>query len=96
MAKRGSTIAARPIGQRAKPRPSECADLAAQRIRLFEALGIIEVSRHALASRLTTLDEHSAIDALKVAYRIVDDVARALEKNESAPVGEQSASEPSS
>jgi hypothetical protein len=51
-----------------------------QRNRLFEALGIIEVSRHALASKLTTLDEESVIDALKAACRIVSDVAEALEK----------------
>ena len=51
-----------------------------QRKRLFEALGIIEVSRHALASKLTTLDEESVIDALNVACRIVSDVAEALEK----------------
>jgi hypothetical protein len=51
----------------------------AQRFRLFEALGIIEVTRHALASKLTTLNEESVIDALKAAYRIVNDVAEALE-----------------
>lgn len=95
MAKRGST-AAQPARQRREPPSSECAEVAAQRVRLFEALGIIEVTRHALASKLTTLDEHSVIDALKAAYRIVDDVAGALERNESAPAGEQSASEPSS
>lgn len=51
-----------------------------QRNRLFEALGIIEVSRHALVSKLTTLDEESVIDALKAACRLVSDVAEALEK----------------
>ena len=50
-----------------------------QRKRLFEALGIIEVSRHALASKLTPLNEDSVIDALKAAYRIVSGVAEALE-----------------
>jgi hypothetical protein len=93
MAKRGSRTAG-PAGR--EPPSSGCGELADQRDRLFEALGIIEVARHALASRLTKLDEHSVIDALKAAYRIVDDVACALEKNESAPVAEQSASEPSS
>jgi hypothetical protein len=53
--------------------------LEVQRLRLFEALGIIEVSRHALASKLTTLDEDSVIDALKAAYRILDEVAGTLE-----------------
>jgi hypothetical protein len=53
--------------------------IAVQRKRLFEALGIIDVSRHALASKLTTLDEESVIDALNAAYRIVGDVAEALE-----------------
>jgi hypothetical protein len=83
MAKRGST-AARPARQRGEPASSGWAEVAAQRVRLFEALGIIEVTRHALASKLTTLDEHSVIDALKAAYSIVDDVAAALEKGESA------------
>ncbi len=82
MAKRGST-ATQSARQRPEPRSAGCADVAAQRVRLFEALGIIEVSRHALASKLTTLDEHSVIDALKAAYSIVDDVAAALEKGES-------------
>lgn len=50
-----------------------------QRVRLFEALGIIEVSRHALASKLVTLDEESVIDALRALYRIVNDVAGDLE-----------------
>jgi hypothetical protein len=83
MAKRGST-AAPPARQRGKQASSERAGVAAQRVRLFEALGIIEVTRHALASKLTTLDEHSVIDALKAAYSIIDDVAAALEKGESA------------
>src|SRR5688572_22335359 len=42
-----------------------------QRVRLFEALGIVEVSRHALASKLVTLDEESVIDALRAVYRII-------------------------
>jgi hypothetical protein len=83
MAKRGSTTA-QPSRQRREPPSGKCAEVAAQRVRLFEALGIIEVTRHALASKLTTLGEHSVIDALKVAYSIVDDVAAALEKGESA------------
>ncbi len=58
---------------------AEGVSIEVQRKRLFEALGIIEVSRHALASKLTTLDEESVIDALTVAYRIVGDVAEALE-----------------
>lgn len=89
MAKRGSA-AAQPARQRREPPSSECAEVATQRVLLFEALGIIEVTRHALASKLTTLDEDSVIDALKAAYRIVDDVAGALERYESAPAGEQS------
>lgn len=51
-----------------------------QRVRLFEALGIVEVSRHALASKLVTLDEESVIDALRAAYRIINDVAEGLER----------------
>jgi hypothetical protein len=64
-----------------------------QRNRLFEALGIIEVSRHALASKLTTLDEESVIDALKAAYRIVSDVAEALEKPSDRGASAHSAAE---
>jgi hypothetical protein len=51
-----------------------------QRVRLFEALGIVELSRHALASKLVTLDEESVIDALRAAYRIINDVAEGLER----------------
>lgn len=80
MAKRGST-AAQPARQRREQPSSACSGVVAHRVRLFEALGIIEVTRHALASKLTTLDEHSVIDALKAAYRVVDDVAAALEES---------------
>lgn len=52
------------------------------RVRLFEALGIIEVSRHALASKLVTLDEESIMDALRATYRIINDVAEALERGD--------------
>ncbi len=84
MAKRGSTAEQSARETRAVPE-SRQDGLADKRTRLFEALGIIEVTRHALASKLTTLDEHSVIDALKAAYRIIDDVAGALERSESAP-----------
>jgi hypothetical protein len=49
------------------------------RVRLFQALGIIDVCRHALASKLITLDEESVMEALRTAYQIVNDVAEALE-----------------
>ena len=64
-----------------------------QRNRLFEALAIIEVSRHALASKLTTLDEESVIDALKAACNIVSDVAEALEKSSDRGASAHSAAE---
>ena len=67
--------------------------LEVQRKRLFEALGIIEVSRHALVSKLTTLDEESVIDALKVACRIVSDVAEALENPADQSASTRSAAE---
>jgi len=70
-------------GRRAKRRgrlPRQDVFIEFQRVRLFEALGIIEVSRHALASKLTTLDEESVMDALRAVYRIVNDVAEALER----------------
>jgi len=63
----------------------EGAEVAALRVLLSEVAGIIEVSRHALASDLATLDGQSVIDALNVAYRIVDGGAEALEKGESPP-----------
>ena len=50
------------------------------RVRLFEVLGIIEVSRHALASKLVTLDEESVMDALRAASRIINEVAEGLER----------------
>lgn len=51
-----------------------------QRVRLFEALGIVEVCRHAMASKLVTLDEESVMDALRAAYRIINEVAEGLER----------------
>ena len=59
-------------------------NLEIQRARLFEALGIIEVSRHALATKLTTLDEDSVIDALKAASQILSEVAGAIATREAA------------
>ena len=50
-----------------------------QRVRLFEALGIVEVCRHALASKLVTLDEESVMEALRAASRIINEVAEGLE-----------------
>jgi hypothetical protein len=64
-------------------RPHSSTKLQLQRLRLFEALGIIEVSRHALATKLVGLDEDSVIEALRAAYRIVDDVAGELELSNS-------------
>lgn len=75
MAKRNST--ARPprnLG-RARNEPGQLED---ERRRLFEAIGIIQTSRHALASLLEDLDETSVIDALQAAATIIDGVAAAL------------------
>jgi hypothetical protein len=77
MAKRESK-SKRNVKRRGRP-PRQDVFIEFQRVRLFEALGIIEVSRHALASKLTTLDEESVMDALRAVYRIVNDVAEALE-----------------
>lgn len=79
MAKRESR-SHRKVKRNAPRRVLQPALIEFQRARLFEALGIIEVSRHALASKLVTLDEEDVIDALRAAYGIIDDVAEALEK----------------
>jgi len=52
------------------------------RRRLFEAAGIVTVTRHALGSNLDGLDEESVIDALAAAARIIGDVAGALERSQ--------------
>jgi hypothetical protein len=51
----------------------------ALRRQLFEAAGIVTVTRYALASNLEGLDEESVIDALSAVAKIIDDVAEALE-----------------
>lgn len=79
MAKRNSR-SKRKRSRKAPSRVRQDVVIEFQRVRLFEALGIIEVSRHALASKLVTLDEESVIDALRAAYGIVNDVAEALEE----------------
>lgn len=75
-AKLRTAKAARTSGQRANDLRDR--RLEVQRTRLFEALGIVQVSRHALDSQLLGLDEISVINALQVACRLVDDVASAL------------------
>ena len=57
---------------------NESRQLEDERRRLFEAIGIIQTSRHALASLLEDLDETSVIDALQAASTIIDGVAAAL------------------
>ena len=79
MAKRKSR-SDRKVKQKAPRRVQQDMIIEFQRVRLFEALGIVEVSRHALASKLVTLDEESVIDALRAVYRIINDVAEALER----------------
>jgi len=49
------------------------------RVRLFQVLGIVMVCRHALASKLVTLDEESVMEALRAASRIVSEVVEGLE-----------------
>jgi hypothetical protein len=49
-----------------------------QRPRLFEAAGIIAVSRAALATNLEGLSNESIIDALAAAAKLIDNVAAAL------------------
>lgn len=51
----------------------------AQRQRLFNAAGVIAVTRYAIASKLNGLDESTVLNALQVAGQLVDDVAAALE-----------------
>jgi hypothetical protein len=49
-----------------------------QRPRLFEAAGIIAVSRAALATKLEGLSDESIIDALAAAATLIEGVAAAL------------------
>jgi len=51
----------------------------ALRQQLFEAAGIVTVTRYALTSKLEGLTEDSIIDALAAVTKIIDDVAAALE-----------------
>ena len=51
----------------------------AMRRQLFQAAGIVTVTRHSLASNLEGLDNESAIDALAAAASIIDEVAGELE-----------------
>jgi DNA repair ATPase RecN len=77
MAKRNSTsklLLSRNLGQAR----DESRQLEDERKRLFEAIGIIQTSRHALASLLEDLDQTSVIDALQAASTIIDGVAAAL------------------
>lgn len=77
MAKRNST--SKPRLSRNRERSSdESRLLEDERRRLFEAIGIIQTSRHALTSLLEDLDETSVIDALRAASTIIDGVAAAL------------------
>jgi hypothetical protein len=77
MAKRDSK-SKRKVKRRGRP-PRQDLFIEFHRVRLFGALGIIDVCRHALASKLITLDEESVMEALRAAYRIINDVAEALE-----------------
>jgi hypothetical protein len=54
-------------------------DAEAQRVKLFQAQGIVEVVRYSVDSRLEGLHETAITHALQVASRIIDDVAAALE-----------------
>lgn len=77
MAKRNSTSKLR-LSRNLGHAGSESRQLEDERKRLFEAIGIIQTSRHALASLLEDLDETSVIDALQAASTIIDGVAAAL------------------
>ena len=50
-----------------------------QRRRLFQAQGIVELARFAVASRLEGLDETAIIDALQAASTLIGDACSALE-----------------
>lgn len=54
-------------------------DLGMLRARLFEAQGIVQLARFAVASQLENLDETAVINALEVASRIIDEIASKLE-----------------
>jgi hypothetical protein len=50
-----------------------------QRRLLFQAHGIVELTRFAVASKLEDLDEMAIVDALQVATKLISDVCGALE-----------------
>jgi hypothetical protein len=77
MANRNSTSKLR-LSRNRERTPNESRQLEDERRRLFEAIGIIQTSRHALASLLEDLDQTSVIDALQAASTIIDGVAAAL------------------
>lgn len=77
MAKRNSTSKLRLSRNRGRTR-NQSRQLENERKRLFEAIGIIQTSRHALASLLEDLDQTSVIDALQAASTIIDGVAAAF------------------
>lgn len=60
-------------------RASQRRHVEAHRQRLFQAAGVIQVTRFAIASQLNGLDESIVLNALQVAGEIVDGVAAALE-----------------
>jgi len=49
------------------------------RRRLFEAIGVVTVTRHSLASNLQGLSTDSVVDALAAVAKIIDEAAAELE-----------------
>jgi hypothetical protein len=63
---------------RRKPAPASSRS-ATPRARLFWAQGIIDLARHAVASKLEGLDESALLNALQLASKLIDDVAAEME-----------------
>lgn len=79
-------MATKSLPRRRAPRPAASParlnEIALLRVRLFEAQGIVELTRFAVASQLENLDETVIINALQVASRVIDEVADRLEASQ--------------
>jgi hypothetical protein len=58
-----------------------CEHFGTQRRSLFQARGIVELTRFAVASRLEDLDETAVIDSLEAASKLINDACGSLEMN---------------
>lgn len=70
---------ARKIVSRPPPRQAHAPDVRGIRVTLFEATAVVNVIQHAVTTGDTGLSETDMTFALKVASRLIDSAAAALE-----------------